>query len=198
MPWELQLLQSAGQSRWLRTKSGDIDQFATQLAFDPAAKLAVFMATNGAAMAPKAVPNQISTILFPAFANALANFEQWNPPKRYRDMIGVYTAYVASVSAVMTANITVQTESAEQPTIACVFSWDENGFSAVIVEDESHSSQSDGVDSFHAILHLAKNPEMPCMLDTELAWDGERIVFDAESKSMQVPGMLTVTFKKND
>ena len=211
MPWELQLLNVGTTStppttptaRWLRTKSGDIDQFATQLAFDPDAGLAVWMATNGAETAPKEVPGAITSMLFPTVAVALSRFQAWSAPKRYEDMIGVYTAYVASVSAVMTANISAVQTGAPATTVKCTFSWGGAGFGAILVArdadggyDDIGSNVKDNGDTASVTVHVPKTAPVACMLETELGWDGERMDFDFGAGTMEVPAMLTVTFAK--
>lgn len=237
MPWELQLqptpspsatgdtavtagppgpaAAAAAGSRWLRTKSGDIDQFAGLLAVDPTAGFGVWMATNGAADgAPRTLPDAIVAGLFPAISRALAAYDGWTLPRRAAEMVGLYTAYVWSVSSNMTANVTLQSRaaaglggSAGPPVLSCVFGWGTTAIPAILVApDHDHdpdghrplqaASRAGSSSAVAATVRLPKGLPVSCLLATELAWDGEPMVFDLATRTMQVPGMLTAIFER--
>ena len=161
-PWEL--LYENG--RWLRTKAGNIDQFGSQMALDPNMGVAFWLAANRGGSEAADIAALVSAALFPAFDAALAGVDLGPMPARADEMVGTYFAYVPSVSANMTLTI-----EKGPGLLNCVFAWADSELPAQLLINDAKSEAT-------AILAISADVPLPCIVVTELAWDGELVTFD--------------------
>lgn len=163
---------------------GNIDQFGSQLAVDPTMNVAFWLSANLGDSQASELAEQVSAVLFPAFSKALSGIDQGPMPIQADSMVGTYFAYVPSVSANMTITIT------KGPSLlGCVFAWGETVFPANLLSNDANDDTS-------AILEIPKSLPLPCITVTELAWDGELMLFNFNDSTMNMPGLLSPVFIK--
>jgi len=179
MPWEI----LRPSSRWLFTKSGNVDQFGAFVALDPDGEYAMWMNVNEPGETATAVGTQIMGMLSDAFTATLGSQSAYltqSPPPNPERFVGVYQSWVQSVFSNMTITIT----SSSSGGLSSLFCW-KNGATCIptnLFGDHAFPN--------NAIIHLPVDLPFPCIIASELGWEGQHMVFNFTQKSFNMPGLL--------
>ena len=178
MPWEI----LRPSSRWILTKSGNVDQFGAFVALDPDGQYAMWMNVNEPGEMATQVGSQIMGLLSDAFTATLgtqAAYLTQSAPSQPEKFVGVHQSWVQSVFSNMTVTITYTNSQ-----LSAIFSW-KNGQTAIPA-----NLFGDSANANHAVIHLPVDLPFPCIVAAELAWEGHHMVFDFTQNSFRMPGLL--------
>lgn len=75
--------------------------------------------------------------------------------------------------------------------LSAAFAW---GSSSVPATLRKPSGNGGAEANNTAVLAIPRSLHLPCLLTTELAWDGETVVFNFTDGTLELPGLLSATF----
>ena len=190
MPWELR----GGPAGLLVTKGGNIDQFGSQLSFDPEARVGVWLAANAPGPVASDLSDALTPPLFAAFAAAVAAAATARAPPAPDAFVGTYEGYSRVLLANMTIAIAYQdldppaggTATSGAPSdgarqLVATFAWGSGGGLATL---------SGGASATEAVMTMPPSLPVPCLLRGELAWDGERLLLGAGGAHLTMPNLM--------
>ena len=185
MPWEMIRMDD----RFVNTKSGSIDEFGSFVAFDPLAKVGLWLNVNQPGIADAIGEN----ITRAAVGGAVAALQAYSAasaalPARHAQMVGSYEGYVASVYGNMTLDV-----YASETSLDLLFHMPTGSLIPATLAPLPASE-------WQVTLQLPQLPGLGCLLVTELALSGEALVFAAPtgdssgpSPHLHIPGMFAPT-----
>ena len=168
MPWEMQYDSST--QAWRYTKSGDIQQFSSQIAVLPNYGIGIGVLANypGA----DAILTNISDVLFPALTQLVQ--EQWEestlapPPQPIGQYVGLYRGYSSSTGSNMSFCIRKEQTS---DALNAVVSFD--GHELTLRLDFESETEFQGV---QFLVHLPRSEPLPCFIASALGWEYEPLI----------------------
>jgi hypothetical protein len=192
LPWEI--VRSGAQQSMLFTKSGNIDQFGSELSFDPETGVGLWVVANTPGPAATEFNAGISDAVFGAFADAIAAAVADVPlPSSATQFVGTYKGYARVLLANMTITVAYQSPpspsaagagSGNQQQLVASFAWATGGGLAYLTV---------GPSSDVLVMQMPGNLPIPCLMVGELAWNGEHLVLGKNGGSVTIPNLMPGT-----
>ena len=193
LPWEIVRSAHAQQSM-LFTKSGNIDQFGSELSFDPETGVGLWVVANTPGPAATEFNAGISDTVFGAFTDAIAAAVADVPlPSSATQFVGTYKGYARVLLANMTITVAYQSPpspsaagagSGNQQQLVASFAWATGGGLAYLTV---------GPSSDVLVMQMPGNLPIPCLMVGELAWNGEHLVLGKNGGSVTIPNLMPGT-----
>ena len=182
LPWEI-VKSGTDDENMLFTKSGNIDQFGSELLLDPETGVGLWVVVNTPGPFASELSGSISDSVFHAFNQAISDTNAAVPlPPSAASFVGTFSGY----ARVLLANMTITVAYQDTQLIAS-FTWATGGGLARLTAPDRSEKKN------VLIMQMPGNIPIPCLMVGELAWNGEQLVLGKDGKSVTIPNLMPGT-----